>query len=55
MLNALENPLGCYDVSRYEGDYDEMVREILTVFKPAPFEETQPCHDAVPVPTKGRG
>ncbi len=55
MLNALENPLGCYDISRYEGDYDKMVREILTVFTPAPFEESQSFHNAVPVPTKATG
>ncbi len=55
MVNALENPLGCYDVSRYDGDYDKMVQEILTVFKPQPFEETQSFHDAASVATKARG
>jgi 2,4-dienoyl-CoA reductase-like NADH-dependent reductase (Old Yellow Enzyme family) len=54
-LNALENPLGCYDVSRYDGDYDKMVQEILTVFKPAPFEESQSFRDVVPVATKASG
>jgi 2,4-dienoyl-CoA reductase (NADPH2) len=55
MLNALENPLGCYDVSRYDGDYDKMVKEILTVFTPQTFEETQSFQDSAPVQTKARG
>jgi 2,4-dienoyl-CoA reductase (NADPH2) len=38
MLNVLENPLGCYDVSRYDGDYDRMVEEILSVFRPSAFD-----------------
>ncbi len=37
LLNALENPLGCYDVRRYESDHDEMIRDVMTVFEPAPF------------------
>lgn len=37
LLNALENPLGCYDVRRYAGDDEKMVKEIMTVFDPAPF------------------
>ncbi|MBR8827510.1 MAG: NADH:flavin oxidoreductase [Gomphosphaeria aponina SAG 52.96 = DSM 107014] len=37
LLNTLENPLGCYEAARYQGDYEAMVAEIMTVFKPAPF------------------
>jgi 2,4-dienoyl-CoA reductase (NADPH2) len=33
LLNAPKNPLGCYEVSRFDGDYDAMVKEILTVFE----------------------
>jgi 2,4-dienoyl-CoA reductase (NADPH2) len=36
LLNALENPLGCYELSRYNNS-DEMIAEIMTVFDPAPF------------------
>ena len=36
LINGLENPLGCYDLSRFESR-DEMVREILSVYEPAPF------------------
>jgi 2,4-dienoyl-CoA reductase (NADPH2) len=55
LLNTLANPLGCYDVRRYGGDRDAMIREIMTVFDPPPFpantgEETwhtrrNPAHD----------
>ncbi len=37
LINGLENPLGCYDLSRF-ASRDEMVREILTVYDPPPFE-----------------
>jgi 2,4-dienoyl-CoA reductase-like NADH-dependent reductase (Old Yellow Enzyme family) len=36
LINGLENPLGCYDLSRFSSR-DEMVREILTVYDPPPF------------------
>lgn len=39
LANVIANPLGCYDVRRFDGDHDAMVREILSVFRPAPFEE----------------
>jgi 2,4-dienoyl-CoA reductase (NADPH2) len=37
LVNALGNPLGCYDVRRYNGDRDAMIREVMTVYDPAPF------------------
>jgi len=40
LVNALENPLGCYDVSRYDGDYDRMMQDVMSVFHPSPFAET---------------
>jgi 2,4-dienoyl-CoA reductase (NADPH2) len=36
LVNAVENPLGCYDESRY-ASRGEMVREVMTVFDPPPF------------------
>ncbi|WLB09524.1 NADH:flavin oxidoreductase [Bradyrhizobium elkanii] len=36
LLNAPKNPLGCYEQNRFGGDYDRMVREILTVFEVPP-------------------
>lgn len=31
-INLVENPLGCYDVSRYDGDYGKMSQEIMSVY-----------------------
>ena len=36
LANAAENPLGCYEESRF-GSRAEMVHEIMTVFAPPPF------------------
>lgn len=38
LVNALKNPLGCYELSRYNGDYDAMVKEVMSVFHPRPFQ-----------------
>jgi 2,4-dienoyl-CoA reductase (NADPH2) len=37
LLNTLENPLGCYEPARYGGDYDAMIKEVMTVYNPPPF------------------
>ena len=37
LINDLANPLGCYEPSRYDGDWDAMVAEVMTVFEPKPF------------------
>jgi 2,4-dienoyl-CoA reductase (NADPH2) len=37
LLNVLENPLGCYELARYGGDYDAMIAEVMSVFEPKPF------------------
>ncbi|HEY9605509.1 MAG TPA: NADH:flavin oxidoreductase [Allocoleopsis sp.] len=34
LLNVIENPLGCYEVSRFEDDYEEMMRDVMSVFEP---------------------
>ncbi len=36
LINQLENPLGCYEESRFDSR-DEMVREILSVYEPPQF------------------
>jgi 2,4-dienoyl-CoA reductase-like NADH-dependent reductase (Old Yellow Enzyme family) len=36
LINQLENPLGCYDQSRF-GSREEMVEEILSVYEPPQF------------------
>ena len=37
LVNAPENPLGCYDESRFPSR-EAMVAEILSVFSPQPFQ-----------------
>jgi len=37
LINAIANPLGCYDVRRYKGDRDAMIKEVMSVFDPPPF------------------
>ena len=37
LVNAVENPLGCYEPARF-ASHDDMIREIMTVFTPPPFQ-----------------
>ena len=42
LLNDLENPLGCYELSRYDGatfdeKWDRMIEEVMSVFDPPAF------------------
>lgn len=37
LINAVANPLGCYDPSRYNGDREAMLKEVMSVFQPPPF------------------
>lgn len=44
LINDLENPLGCYEVSRFPGDsfearHDAMIAEVMSVFRPSAFED----------------
>ncbi len=39
LVNAIANPLGCYDLDRYDGDYDAMIREVMTVYDPPHFTD----------------
>ncbi len=38
LVNAVANPLGCYDVRRFDGDQDAMVAKIMEVFHPSQFQ-----------------
>jgi 2,4-dienoyl-CoA reductase (NADPH2) len=40
LVNAIANPLGCYDVRRYGGDHEAMVAEIMEVYRPSEFQAT---------------
>lgn len=35
LLHVVEDPFGCYDLSRYDGDYERMMQEIMSVFEPS--------------------
>lgn len=35
LLHVVEDPFGCYEVSRYDGDYERMMQEIMSVFEPS--------------------
>jgi 2,4-dienoyl-CoA reductase (NADPH2) len=34
---VLEHPLGCYDVTRFDGDHDAMIAEVMSIFEPDGF------------------
>ncbi len=35
LMHVVEDPFGCYDLSRYDGDYERMMQEIMSVFEPS--------------------
>ncbi|WP_437302220.1 NADH:flavin oxidoreductase [Sorangium sp. So ce388] len=37
LLNVLENPLACYDLDRYGGDYIKMMQNAMSVYYPSPY------------------
>ncbi|MCG6903172.1 MAG: NADH:flavin oxidoreductase [Rhodobacter sp.] len=42
LINDIENPLGCYELSRFDGDtwdekYDAMIKEVMSVYYPPTF------------------
>ena len=37
LVNAIANPLGCYDLRRYGGDREAMLREVMSVFHPRQY------------------
>jgi 2,4-dienoyl-CoA reductase (NADPH2) len=36
LVNAISNPLGCYDLRRYDS-HEQMIAEVMSVFDPPPF------------------
>jgi 2,4-dienoyl-CoA reductase (NADPH2) len=42
LYNVLTNPMGCYEVSRFDNDYDAMMAQVMAVFQPSGFEEPVP-------------
>ncbi len=50
LLNDLENPLGCYELSRYDGDtfeqqYNNMLKSVMSVFYPPAFIKQPKAED----------
>jgi 2,4-dienoyl-CoA reductase (NADPH2) len=41
LVNVIENPLGCYELARYDGDRDRMMRQIMSVYTPTGFEPSR--------------
>jgi 2,4-dienoyl-CoA reductase-like NADH-dependent reductase (Old Yellow Enzyme family) len=41
LVNVIENPLGCYELARYDGDREEMLRQVMSVYTPTGFEPTR--------------
>ncbi len=38
LLNVAENPMGCYELARYDGDYDAMIKEVMSVYHPRTYQ-----------------
>ncbi len=36
LLNALKNPMGCYELARFGGDYEAMVEELMSIYATRP-------------------
>jgi 2,4-dienoyl-CoA reductase (NADPH2) len=36
LLNAPKNPMGCYELDRFDGDWDRMVEEIMSIYHTRP-------------------
>ena len=37
LINAIGNPLGCYDLRRFNGDHDRMIEQVMSVFDPPEY------------------
>ncbi len=52
LVNVIENPLGCYELSRFSSR-EEMIAQILSVFSPPPFAELAAQEDRTRVARTG--
>lgn len=43
LVNAVENPVGCYEEIRFDSR-EQMIAQIMSVFDPPPFPVTRPAH-----------
>jgi 2,4-dienoyl-CoA reductase-like NADH-dependent reductase (Old Yellow Enzyme family) len=38
LFHVLEDPLGCYDLRRYDGDHERMIHELMAFYQPDGFD-----------------
>ncbi len=50
LIHVITDPLGCYDESRYDGDREAMLREVMSFFRPDGFEGFEPSLNEPAVP-----
>jgi 2,4-dienoyl-CoA reductase (NADPH2) len=43
LLNAPKNPLGCYELPRFDNDYDAMLKELMTIYATHPTLNLPPA------------
>ena len=43
LVSVLEHPLGCYDLDRFDGDYDKMIDEVMSIFPDKTPDEWAPA------------
>jgi 2,4-dienoyl-CoA reductase (NADPH2) len=41
LTHALQDPLGCYELARFDNDWDKMLAEIMSVYEPRTFTDEQ--------------
>jgi 2,4-dienoyl-CoA reductase-like NADH-dependent reductase (Old Yellow Enzyme family) len=51
LVNDLLNTLGCYEIDRYDGDYDMMMEHVMSVYYPSPLSPKQPLPPLPHLPT----
>jgi len=37
-VHAIKDPLGCYEIRRFDGDYEKMMKEVYSVYNPVHAE-----------------
>jgi 2,4-dienoyl-CoA reductase (NADPH2) len=42
LLNDIKNPLGCYELSRFGGDYDKMIETVYSIYETRPELQIPP-------------
>jgi 2,4-dienoyl-CoA reductase-like NADH-dependent reductase (Old Yellow Enzyme family) len=55
LFNAPENPLGCYELSRFDGDYEAMIAQVMSVYEPRPVYRETAAGPSVVVSPSGAG